>query len=136
MFRAAPQDNTNCAAVNYASSKFQLAKSPRTSAAVGNSCYVKGGRFVESNGYMWDHRTDAQLSGYYNDIVYKSDKAAYSVCAGSTDCKGITQISSTKYRTNTGVTPTSKKGYNAYIQGSKLWEFGELYFQGEFRGRY
>jgi hypothetical protein len=80
---------------------------------------LKSGNFVESNGYMWDYQKDTALTGYFNDVVYKTDKAAYTVCAASTDCKGVTMESSNRYRLNTGVKRVSRRGQKSFIQGSK-----------------
>ena len=101
---------------------------------------------MEANGYMWDYHPNKKLTGSFNDIVYKTDKEAYSACAGnrlvllfttnpsstshppittstgSTDCKGVTQHADNKYRLNTDIMPRSAKGKNAYIQGSKLFK--------------
>ena len=109
----------NCNSVNYDGSKFTRAKSLKLKDGVGSICYVKGGKFIEANGYMWDHHPNKKLTGAYNDIVYKTDKEAYSKCAGSTDCKGVTQHADNKYRLNTGIMPVTAKGKHAYIQGSK-----------------
>lgn len=97
-----------------------MARSANTHIANGKACMAKSGKFVESSGFMWDYQPDSALTGYFNDVVYKTDQAAYTVCAASADCKGVTMESSNRYRLNTEVTRVSKRGQKSFIQGSKL----------------
>ena len=80
---------------------------------------AKGGHFVESNGYMWDYMPETSLVGYFNDVVYKTDKEAYAVCAASTDCKGVTMEANGRYRLNSSFRRVNRRGMKSYIQGSK-----------------
>ena len=34
----------------------------------------QGGSFVSNNGYMWDHVTNSQLSGYFDKTTYTTDE--------------------------------------------------------------
>lgn len=117
-----------CKAVQYDGSKFQRAKSSSTKTSIGKACYVQGGKFVESDGYLWDHRPGKSLTGYYNGVTYTTDTKAYSACAGSSDCVGVTQEGTKKYRLNTDETTKTAKGQSAYIQASAFVLYDKYYW--------
>ena len=115
------RDNKHCHAVeyDYHHNRFRMARSTHTHVQNGKACMSKGGHFVESSGYMWDYMPESSLTGYYNDVVYKTDKEAYTACAASTDCKGVTMESAGKYRLNSDAKRVGKAGHKSYIQGSE-----------------
>ena len=113
--------NKHCHAVeyDYHNHRFRMARNPNTHVASGKACMAKGGHFVEANGYMWDYMVDTSLTGYFNDVVYKTDSEAYTVCAASTDCKGVTMETAGKFRLNSDAKRVNKHGQKSFIQGSK-----------------
>ena len=115
------RDNKHCHAVeyDYHHNRFRMARSSNARVANGKACMAKSGHFVESNGYMWDYRPDTSLTGYFNDVVYKTDREAYAVCAASTDCKGVTMEAGGRYRLNSDVKRANRRGQKSFIQGSK-----------------
>ena len=120
---------SKCKGFNYNGSTFQLVTGTTKTAAVGYVAYKKGGTFVASQGYMWDYQSGSTLgTGYYDTVTYTTDAKAFSACAGSTSCKGITYQGAKKYRTNTGSTATTKSGYKAYIQGDPFVLYSKYYW--------
>lgn len=57
-----------CRAVNFDGSRFQLTRSSRNSVSVGRMCWIRGGKFIEANGYMFDIRMNMRLTGYFNEV--------------------------------------------------------------------
>ena len=109
-----------CTGVNHDGVHYQMCKGTTTSVAVGFTSFRKGGRLVANRGFTWDFRTGYEIdSEYYDSVTYRTVSDAMNKCAGTSDCNGINEEGTNRFRLMAGYQIKKKAGSNCYIQGSK-----------------
>ena len=94
----------------------------------GRSVWIQGGEVITGGDYTWSTLKGRTLTGYVNNVVYKTRTAALEACAQNAGCKGVTREGESNYRLNSSGTTKTSKTSVSYTKSNALSIMSDYYW--------
>lgn len=124
---SACNSNTKCAGITEKDGSFTLNTSAKKTKAAGYQAFVKGNLASVQHKYIWEVVPGKVLTKKYGTKSYSTFDSAATVCAATTECKGVSLVSEKYYPMGT---ETMKKKTNtaSWIQRGATTAYSSYYW--------
>jgi hypothetical protein len=94
----------------------------------GRSVWIQGGEVATGGGFTWSSEKGKTLTGYVNNVVYKTREAALKACGKSKGCVGVTREGESNYRLNSSGTTKISRTSICYTKSNSLYIVNDYFW--------